>query len=131
MLYLSTTQSKAIYLTPQKIINSTQSYYNFNIVSADGFYNYTFAPDNFSTSPYYMAFTISIGTPESLTGSNVKLDLNAGEYSYKVSKTDDPYSLTFSNLVVDNGIMIVLGTSSLPTSYTQSDDDTIKIYTHL
>jgi hypothetical protein len=118
-------------LTPAIIINSTQSYYNFNIISADGFFNYVFAPDNFSTSPYYMAFTVSIGTPESLTGSNVTLDLNAGEWNYQVTQINSPYSLTPSNVMVDNGIMIVLGTSSFPISYTGSEANTIKIYTNL
>lgn len=131
MLYLSATQSKEIYITPQVIINSTQSYFNFKIERQDGFAQKVFAPLNFSTSPYYYGFTVSIGTPESLTGSNVVIDVEYGEYHYEVSLINTPYSLTFSNLVIDNGILIVEATSSIILSYTQSDDDTIKIYENI
>ena len=131
MIYLSTTQSSEVIIIPQKILNSPTNYYNFNIISADGFYQYQFAPQNWSTSPYYLGFTISVGTPSSLTGSNVTLDLENGEYTYIVSRTTTEYDLVISNNIIDNGILIVLGTSSFPTPYTQSDDDTIKIYNRL
>ena len=118
-------------ITPQTIIAATNSFYNFRIISADGFYTYVFAPDNYSTSPYYFGFTVSVGSPQTLTGSNVTLNIAAGEYNYIVTSSNTPYSLTVSNNIIDVGIMIVEGTSSQPISYTQSDDDTIIVYTNI
>lgn len=131
MLYLSTTQSKAIVITPQKILTATSSYLNFRIISADGFNVYVFAPQNWSTSPYYFGFTISVGSPSVFTGSNVTLDLESGEYNYIVTESTTEYSLVVSDSIVDRGILIVDGTSSLPITYTQSDNNTIKVYNNL
>lgn len=131
MLYLSTTQSSQLIITPQTIITATNSFYSFRIISADGFNVYTFAPDNWSQSPYYFGFTVSVGTPSTFTGSNVVLPLDAGEYNYIVSASTQSYNLTITNNLVDVGILIVDGTSSLPTTYTQSDTNTIRVYTNL
>lgn len=131
MLYLSTTQSSQLIITPQKIITATASFYNFRIISADGYYVYTFAPDNWSQSPYYFGFTVSVGTPSVFTGSNVTLALEAGEYNYIVTASTQSYNLTVTNDIIDVGILIVDGTSSNPTPYTQSDTNTIKVYTNL
>ena len=131
MLYLSTTQSRAVFIQPQIILNSyTYSNFNFKIERQDGFTTKYFSPENFSQSPYYFGFTISVATPESLTGSNVSINVEYGEYHYSVSLVDS-YTLTPSNIIIDEGILIVEGTSSLPLSYTASDNDTIKIYNQL
>ena len=131
MLYLSTTQSSQLIITPQTIITATNSFYNFRIISADGFYVYIFAPDNWSQSPYYFGFTVSVGTPSVFTGSNVTLALEAGEYNYIVTASTQSYNLTLTDDVIDVGILIVDGTSSNPTSYTQSDNNTIRVYTNI
>jgi len=131
MIYLSTTQSSQVVITPQTIIAATNSFYNFRIISADGFNTYVFAPDNYSTSPYYFGFTVSVGSPQALTGSNVTLNIDAGEYNYIVTSSTTPYSLTVSNDIIDVGIMIVEGTFSQIISFTQSDDDTIIVYRNI
>lgn len=133
MIVISTTQSNEMVLTLGDIKTINEPYYTFKLVNKTNFDEYIFSPDNNSTSPYYDAFTLSVGTISTLTGSNVTLNLNTGEYNYFVYEKSTPYDLliTTSDRVVEVGIMNVEGTQSDFISFTASDDDTIISFNEL
>jgi hypothetical protein len=109
------------------------NFYTFKISNRDSFEEWFFSPDNFSTSFYYNYFTLSVGTQSVATGPNVVLDLEAGEYHYAIYQTTGQYDLALSTSlgIIEVGILIVGGTSSTPNTFTQSDDDTIKVFTNI
>jgi hypothetical protein len=134
MIYLSTTQStKVTTTTVQNRLSLASEYYTWNISNRNSFEEWSFSPDNFSTSLYYNYFTISIGTSQIFTGSNVTLNLDTGEYHYTVYQTTNQYDLNLNTSLgeIENGILIVLGTYSDIPSFTQSDDDTIRVFNEI
>ena len=134
MLILSTTQSNKVVVTLREKSTLITPYYTWEIVNQDSFDRTIFAPDNFTLSPYYDAFTMSIGTPSSLT-SSVVLDLVPGEYHYVVYEMTSEYDLDILNAidVVENGLFIVDGTYSINdiVSFTQSNNNTIRVFNNL
>jgi hypothetical protein len=134
MLILSTTQSNKVVVTLREKSTLITPYYTWQIVNQNSFDTTIFSPENFTTSPYYDAFTISIGTPSSLT-SSVTLDLVPGEYHYKVYEMNTQYDLNIQNAVdyVEIGLFIVDGTFSISDiiAFTQSNDDTIRVFNSL
>lgn len=134
MLILSTTQSNKVVVTLREKSTLITPYYTWEIVNQNSFDTTIFSPDNFSVSPYYDAFTISIGTPSSLT-SSVVLDLVPGEYHYTVYEMNTQYDLNIQNAVdeVEIGLFIVDGTYSLSdiVTFTQSNNDTIRVFNSL
>lgn len=131
MLYLSTTQSKSIVATLKEKSTLLTPFYTWRILNRDSQVETIFAPENFSMSPYYDAFTVSIGTPSQATGSNVYIDVVQGQYDYFVYQTPTEYSLSMTDSVVETGILQILGTGVNIAQFTQSDDDTIKIFNYL
>ena len=110
-------------------------YYTFKIVNKDSFNEFIFAPTNNSTSNYYDSFTISIGTSSSAT-SSVVIDAVAGQYDYFTYEMNTEYDLDLNNSLglVESGILLINGTySSLSTitSFTESNDDTIRVFNEL
>jgi hypothetical protein len=143
MIYLSATQSEKVIIQNNRSVLSgvsvgdESSYYTFKIESCDSFKEYVFSPVNGSESPYYDSFTLSVGSPSVATGS-VVLNIEAGQYNYEVYKMPTQYNLNIASAsyVVSRGIFQVIGTSSVytspvPISFTQSDADTIKVFTEL
>jgi len=141
MIYLSTLTPKKVVLQSNikqpDVLNSSEYYYTFKITNCDSFGEYYFSPDNYSQSPYYDAFTLSVGTPSSMTGS-VVLDIAGGQYNYEVYRMPTRYDLNIASAsyMVDNGILQVIGTGSIytsptPITFTQSDSDTIKAFSEL
>lgn len=131
MLYLSTTQSKSVVATLREKSTLLNPYYTWRILNRDSQVETIFAPENYSYSPYYDAFTISVGTPSTSTGSNVYIDVVQGQYDYMVYQTPTEYSLSMTDSVVETGILQILGTGVSITQFTQSDDDQIKIFNYL
>jgi hypothetical protein len=134
MIYLSTTQSKEVYLTLREkatITGTATPYYTWQIQNRDSLEWSIFSPYNFSTSPYYDAFTISIGTPSSLTGSSVQLYIEQGQYDYKITQTGTEYDLSITGSVVEVGILQITGTSTTISQFTQSDTNTTKIFNYI
>lgn len=119
--------------TVQNRISLGSNFYTFHISNRDSFKEWVFAPYNFSNSLYYNYFTLSVGSPSVATGSNVVLNLEAGEYHYKLYQTTSEYDLNLTTSIglVEVGILIVQGTSSTPNTFTQSDDDTIKVFNYI
>lgn len=113
------------------------SNYTWVITNRDTFNSYTFSAQNWgaSYSNYYDAFTVSVGLPQSLTGSNVKINAPEGQYDYMVYQTTNLYdlSLTTSLGVVETGILQILGTNSDYTQsvFTASNNDTIIVFNGL
>jgi hypothetical protein len=143
MIYLSATQSQKVIIQNNRSVLSgvsvgdESSYYTFKIESCDSFKEYVFSPVNGSLSAYYDSFTLSVGSPSVATGS-VVLNIEAGQYNYEVYKMPTEYNLNIASAsyVVSKGIFQVIGTSSVytspdPISFTQSDADTIKVFTEL
>lgn len=137
MLYLSLTQSRPTIATlKEKSSNAIDPFYTWKIVNRDSFQEYVFAPDNNSPSYYYDSFTISVGNPQSLTGS-VVIDAVPGQYDYFVYEMGASYSLDLSLAIaeVESGILIIEGTASKISdtilSFTESNGDNIKVFNEL
>jgi hypothetical protein len=134
MIVLSTTQSNKVVVTLREKSTLITPYYTWEVQNQNSLDTYVFSPDNFSLSPYYDAFTISIGTPSSLT-SSVTLNLVPGEYHYTVYESANQWDLviTPTSSVVELGLLFVLATFSLNdiVSFTESNDDTIRVFNEL
>ena len=149
MIYISTTQSKAVFLTlaehtPFKDpyihpVYAPTEYYTFKITNRDTFETTVFSPDDFSDSPYYDAFTISVGPTVSLT-SSVVIDVHPGQYDFAVYQMPTNHNLDLSqaNFLAESGILQVVGPDFSyvhpqldPVSFTASDSDTIKAFSEL
>jgi hypothetical protein len=76
-----------------------------------------------------MSDTQATGLPTSETGS-VVVTFRQGEYHYYIHQTANQYDLglTSSLGIIENGILISLGTSSNLTFFTESNDDTIRVF---
>ena len=134
MIYLSTIQPKEVYLTLREkatITGTATPYYTWQIQNRDSLEWTIFSPENFSSSPYYDAFTISIGTPSSLTGSTVQLYIEQGQYDYVITQTGVEYNLSITGSVVETGILQITGTSTPISQFTQSDTNTNKIFNYI
>jgi len=132
MIYISTTQSSKVVVTLNDLVSLTQSaYFTWKILSKNSLEETIFEADDFSISPYYNSFTLSVGTLSSLTGSNVTLDIEQGEYEYTIYQTSNQYSLSTDGLVLERGLMICLGTGSVDSTFTESNDDTVRVSTDL
>lgn len=138
MIYLSTTQSLPMVATlKEKSPDLLTSNYTFVIVNRDSLLSYTFSAQNWgaSYSNYYDGFTVSVGSPQSLTGSNVRVNAPAGQYDYTAYQTTSQYDLglTSSLGVVETGILQIEGTYSQYTQsvFTASNSDTIVVFTGL
>lgn len=147
MIYLSTTAPKKVVLQSNKDMtpnNSAQdlatNYYTFKIKSTDSFDEYVFSPENFSNSPYYDAFTISVGTTSvSMTGS-VVIDAASGQYNFEIYKMPTIYNLNIASAsyMTEAGILQIVGEGFsfsdpivVPDAFTASDADTIRVFTEL
>ena len=130
MIYLSTTQSQSVVLTlKEKANNLINPYYTFVFSNRDTLTQTIVSPDNFSLSPYYDAFTFSIGTAVSLT-SSVTMNLTAGEYHYSVYEMATAYDLNIQNSVglVETGLLMITGTSTPFISFTASEGFTFTAF---
>lgn len=147
MIYLSTTAPTKVTLLSNKDRTAGSSaadlalnYYTFKITSCDTFEEYVFSPDNWSQSPYYDAFTISVGLTISMTGS-VMVDADAGQYNFTVYKMPTEYNLNIASAsyITEQGILQITDENGFnwfapntpPLQFTQSDSDTIKAFTEL
>lgn len=147
MIYLSTTTPTKVTLLSNKdrtagssAVDLALNYYTFEIISCDTFDKYVFSPDNWSDSPYYDSFTVSIGTSSiSMTGS-VMINADAGQYNFTVYKMPTIYNLTIASAsyITENGILQITDVNgfnwfapSEPTAFTQSDSSTITAFTEL
>lgn len=146
MIYLSTTTPSKVILQSNKDQTTTSSaqdlltnYYTFQITSCDSFEQYIFSPYNFSQSPYYDAFTVSVGNTVSATGSAVMIDAEAGQYNFSVYKMPTEYNLNIASAsyLTEQGILQITGPGfnleggNGGIAFTQSDADTIKVFTEL
>ena len=117
----------------EKSPNLFTTNYTWRLYNKDSHQEYIFSVEDHTNSNYYDAFTISVGTPSNATGSSVRLDAPAGTYDYFIYQTTNAYDLDINNALaqVENGILTINGTSSPVISFTQSDDDTIKVFNEL
>lgn len=121
----------------EKSPNLLTSNYTWVISNRDSFDFYTFSCDNWgaSYSNYYDGFTVSVGLPQSLTGSVAVINAPEGQYEYSVYQTTSKYDLglTSSLGVVETGILIIEGTYSEYTQsvFTASNTDTILVFNGL
>lgn len=146
MIYLSTSTPTKVTLQSNKQIlpliqgDVETNYYTFKITSCDSFKEYVFSPQNYSQSPYYDSFTVSIGNTVSATGSAVMINAEAGQYNFSVYKMANQYDLDVDNAryITEEGILQITDPNGFnwsapvsPTAFTQSDADTIKVFTEL
>lgn len=134
MIVLSPTQSNKVVVTLKEKSTLLSPFYTWEIENQNSFDKIYICPDNFTLSPYYDAFTISVGTPSTFT-SSVTIDLVPGEYHYKVYETTNQYDLGLTSSVkeVEVGLLFVSGTFSLNDiiSFTESNDDVIRVFNEL
>lgn len=150
MIYLSTTAPQKVILQSNKNFTTTSTsqdlltkYYTFKITSCDTFKEYVFSPQNFSQSPYYDAFTVSVGNTVSMTGSAVMINAETGQYNFSIYKMPNEYNLNIASAsyMTEQGILQITATGinafnwdapNYPADvFTQSDADTIKAFTEL
>ena len=134
MINLSATQSVEVIATlKEKSPNLLTTNYTWRLYNKDSHQEYVFSVEDHTNSPYYDAFTISVGTPSNATGSSVRINAPAGTYNYFVYQMTNPYDLNINNALaeVENGILTINGTSSPVISFTQSDDDVIRVFNEL
>lgn len=118
----------------EKASNLTIDNYTFVIVNRDTFVSYTFSADNWgaSYSNYYDAFTVSVGLPQALTGSNVRINAPEGQYDYYAYQTINKYDLSLASQIAlcETGILQIEGTYSEYTQsvFTASNTDTIIVF---
>jgi len=129
MLYLSTTQSKVVVLTLNENTKNCNPNFTWILSNRDTLVGLTISPDNFSTSSYFDSFTLSVGTAVSLTAS-VVMNINAGEYHYEVHEMLNKYDLNISNSlgIVENGLLMVIGTSTPFVAFTASESMTFTTF---
>ena len=149
MIYISTLKPSKVILTlaehtPFKdpYIHPSYApteYYTWKITNRDTFEETIFSPDDFSDSPYYDAFTISVGLTVSLT-SSVCLNIHPAQYDFAVYQMPTNHNLDLSqaNFMAESGILQVVGPDFSyvhpqldPIAFTASDSDTIKAFTEL
>ncbi len=117
----------------EKSFNLLTNNYTWKLYNKDSHQEYIFSVEDHTTSDYYDAFTISVGTPSAATGSTVRINAPAGTYDYSIYQTTNPYDLNINNSLglVEVGILTINGTYSAQISFTQSDYDTIKVFNEL
>jgi len=122
MIYLSTTAPQKVILQSNKNFTTTSTsedlltkYYTFKITSCDTFKEYVFSPQNFSQSPYYDAFTVSVGNTVSMTGSAVMINAETGQYDFSVYKMPNEYNLNIASAsyMTEQGILQITATGFL------------------
>jgi hypothetical protein len=113
----------------EKVSNPINPYYTWTLSNRDTLVTTIISPDNFSTSPYYDSFTLSIGTAVSLT-SSVVMNLTAGEYHYSVYEMTTEYDLNIQNAIglVETGLLMITGTSTPFVSFTASEGFTFTAF---
>jgi hypothetical protein len=145
MIYLSTTTPKKVIVQSNKdqapdntLEDLTTDYYTFKLINCASFKEYIFSPKNFSQSPYYDAFTISVGSTTSATGSSVMMNFEVGQYNYELYKMPTEYNLNIASAsyIVSSGIVQIISPDTIfaspqPITFTQSDDATIRVFNEL
>lgn len=116
-------------LTLSEKASNVNPYYTWLLSNRDSLVETIISPDNFSTSPYYDSFTISIGTAVSLT-SSVTINAVAGEYHYSVYEMNTQYDLNLNNSIglVETGLLMITGTSTPFVSFTASEGFTFTTF---
>lgn len=111
MIRIEDDSNGVIYLTLREKSTELNPNYTFKITHKESLYEYKFCAENFSYSPYWDAFTISIGTGSATAGY---VDCDYGEYTYEVYETESQYDLglTSSLGLVETGILIINPTYS-------------------
>lgn len=132
MLHLSPTQSNEVIVTLyEKCDNITNPYFTWKIIDRNGYNQYIFTTDDNSVEPYYYnSFTVSVGIGSATAGY---FNGGVGEYHYYIYEKSTQYDLSLSptDNLVEEGILYVSGTDSTPTSFTQSDSDTVYYFNNL
>ena len=116
----------------EKASNLVNPYYTWKLVNKNSFDEYIFSADNNTSSNYYDSFTVSIGLPVALT-SSVVIDAVPGQYDYFVYEMNTNYDLNINNSLglVEMGMLMIIGTDSSVISFTESNDDTIRVFNEL
>jgi hypothetical protein len=89
MLTIENNSSKALFVTLQEnVVNVATASFTWRLINKESLQNYVFWADDFSTSPYYDCFTVSIG-PGSPTAGYV--NCGYGQFTYEVFEMPNPY----------------------------------------
>lgn len=132
MIYLNPNQSNPVVVTLRELAgNQVNPYYTWYVESKNTLGGVYFYADNNSNSPYYDSFTISLTQSIGLTAG--RINLTTGQWRYEVWEQSQPYILTTASSagMLETGIIIVNGTYSEFTTFTQSASATINVYQNL
>lgn len=131
MIYLNPATSSTVITTCRELCNNqVNPYYTWYIENKNTLGGIYFYAENNSQSPYYDSFTISTGGTGLTAGL---INPEAGQWRYEIWEVAAPYLLSTasSTNMLETGIMIVRGTYSEFSAFTQSDTATINVYTNL
>ena len=106
-----------------KTSNQVNPYYTWKVINKQTLDETVFYTDNFTTSPYYDSFTISISNTQSGLTAGI-LNIGHGQFTYEVYEMTNQYDLNLANAIqmVETGILIVNPTYSVnPTSTTDTN----------
>jgi hypothetical protein len=123
--------NEVIVTLAEKTLNIVNPFYTWKVIDRNGYNQYIFTSNDFSTEPYYYnSFTVSVGVGSATAGY---FNGGVGEYHYYIYEKSTQYDLTLlpSDNLVEEGILIVTATGSTPTSFTQSDSDTVKYFNNI
>lgn len=120
MLRLQNNSSGAVYVTLQeKVKVPLTTNFTWKLIDKESLQEYFFCADDFSPSPYYDCFTVSVGVGSATAGW---VNCGYGQFTYEVYETQNPYDigLTMSLGMVETGILIISPTYSLDPTFTDA-----------
>lgn len=124
MLRVMNNGSKAFIVTLQEKAVGLNPFYTWKLTDKQTLDEYYFCNENFSNSPYFDAFTVSIGQGSATAGY---VDCGYGQFTYEIYQTSQ-YALTVttSDPLVETGILMVGATFANTVAATASTT-TIKV----
>lgn len=132
MIYLNPQSNNTVITTCREVAsNQVNPYYTWYIENKNTLGGIYFYVENNSQSPYFDSFTISTIPPLGLTSGHINPE--AGQWRYEIWEQNAPYLLSTASStgMLETGIMMVRGTYSEFSAFTQSDSATIKVFTNL
>lgn len=134
MIYLDVNIPKGVAVTLNEKAISINPYFVWSIKDDDTNRNYVFTADDWSPAPwYYNIFTFSVITGATYGATQGIISAPQGNYIYRVYETPIQYDLDLNNVTkeVEIGMINIIGTASVTTTFTASNNDTVVTFKKL
>lgn len=129
MLYISSTMSTTVNVTLyEKTSNLVDPHYTWRIVNSGTNQETVFTAFNYSGSPYYQSFTLSVSSTPGLT--NGTFNVQPGQYVYQIYETQTPDVLILvgDEPLIETGILNIVGPESSLVQYDGESPNYIVAY---